>query len=249
MLCNLRTFRIDSSSQLHYLVEHLSGLERLPMNEPQQGREVLQIKKYPNRRYYDATRSCHVTLHDVHDLILDGKDVVITDSRTNEDITNLVLTQILLEKDQPKLDIFPASILHMMIRSNRQVLRGYVERFFAPMLNMVASSQRQFEQFMRSASGGTFMTPLDWANKMMEYFGTGGRSAGPGSADPVPDPEWDAADLGEPGQPFTRSVDSRPAGHPSDPESIEDLKAQASDLIRRIEELGKSKSEDGAGSE
>ena len=141
------------------------------MSTQNPGREVLQIKKYPNRRYYDATRSQHVTLHDVHDLILAGKDVCITDSRTNEDITNLVLTQILLEKDQPKLDIFPTSIFHMMIRSNRQMLRGYVDRFFAPMLSMMATSQKHFEQFVRSASGGAFMSPVEWTNRMMEFFG------------------------------------------------------------------------------
>ena len=72
---------------------------------------VLQIKKYPNRRYYDATRSCHVTLQEVYDLVRDGQDVCVTDSRTGEDITNLNLMQDMLEKDQPKLDVFPSRVI------------------------------------------------------------------------------------------------------------------------------------------
>lgn len=204
------------------------------MNDQGQRREVLQIKKYPNRRYYDASRSCHVTLHQVHDLILSGKDVCITDSKTSEDITNLVLTQILLEKDQPKLDIFPASIFHTMIRSDRQVLRGYVEQFLGPMVNLAAASRRQMEDYFRSASGGTLGTPMDWANRMMELFGDG-RAATPSSA-PTPDPEWDApsdADVSESAIPAT------PPDHPpNDAQSLKELRAQAAELVRRIEELG-----------
>ena len=28
--------------------------------------DILKIKKYPNRRYYDITRSCHLTLDDIY---------------------------------------------------------------------------------------------------------------------------------------------------------------------------------------
>ena len=62
--------------------------------------EVIQIKKYPNRRYYDTSNSRHVTLQEMHDLIVSGKDICVTDSRNGDDITNLVLTQILLERDE-----------------------------------------------------------------------------------------------------------------------------------------------------
>jgi len=201
-----------------------------------QGREVLHIKKYPNRRYYDTSRSCHVTLHHVHDLILSGKDVCITDSKTDEDITNLVLIQILLEKDQPKLDVFPSSIFHMMIRSNRQVLHGYVEQFVGPMMQMIASSRKQFEEYMRGAAGSAFMTPLDWANRMMELFAQSPTPPSPDPTPPPPDPEWDEpVPERAPGATRPTSV-SDP--DPKDASSIEDLRAEAAALVRRIEQLG-----------
>jgi polyhydroxyalkanoate synthesis repressor PhaR len=176
------------------------------------GKQLLHIKKYPNRRYYDTTRSCHVTLQEVHDLVVSGQDVSITDSRTGDDITNLVLMQIILEKDQPKLDIFPSSILHLMIRSNRQALRGYVDQFFTPFLSMLARSQKQFDAYMRRAMAGRFVTPMDWANSMLEAFSGGLPAAGNGS----PAPEPNAAPTGE---------------------NVEDLRSQLADLQRRIEEL------------
>src|SRR5262245_23395235 len=91
---------------------------------------VLEIKKYPNRRLYDATRSCQVTADDLYQLIREGYEVAVTDSKTGQDITNVVLTQMILERDPPKLDVFPASILHEVIRSNQQMWRSFVDRLF-----------------------------------------------------------------------------------------------------------------------
>jgi len=181
------------------------------------GKRLLHIKKYPNRRYYDTTRSCHVTLQEINDLVVGGQDVSITDSRTGDDITNLVLMQILLEKDQPKLDIFPSSILHLMIRSNRQVLRGYVDQFFTPFLSMLARSQKQFDAYMRRAMAGRFVTPMDWANSMLEAFG-GSRSNG----SEMPSPGGEANSVAE------ASVSD---------ENVDELRTQLADLQRRIEDL------------
>lgn len=175
-------------------------------------KQVLQIKKYPNRRYYDTTRSCHVTLQEVYDLVGAGLDVCITDSRSGDDITNLVLMQIILEKDQPKLDIFPSSILHLMIRSNRQALRGYVDRFFTPFLGMLAQSQKQFDTYMRNAMSGRFVTPMDWANSMLDVFGNNSN----GAQDPEP-------------------PDAPPP--PAGDESVEELRTRLAELQQRINEL------------
>ena len=93
---------------------------------------TLQIKKYPNRRYYDASRSRHITLHEIYDLIVAGQDICIIDSRSGKDLTNHALLQIILEQDQPKLDLLPPSLLHLLIRSNRQMLHAALERGFGP---------------------------------------------------------------------------------------------------------------------
>jgi polyhydroxyalkanoate synthesis repressor PhaR len=175
--------------------------------------EVLQIKKYPNRRFYDATRSCHVTLQEVHDLIMEGHDVCITDSRNGEDITNLVLTQILIERDQPKLDLFPSSILHVMIRSNRQMLRNWMDQFFGPFLGLVSTSQRHWDTYVRNAMQGRFMTPMEWASGMMSSFGRRPSSNGVAGA-----PE--------------------PAEPPADATEIEELRRQMAALKARLDQIG-----------
>jgi len=180
-------------------------------------RPVLHIKKYPNRRYYDATRSRHVTLQEVYDLVQDGSDVTISDSRTGEDITNLVLLQLVLEKEQPKLDVFPSSILYQMIRSNRHVLRTTVERFFGPFMNVFATSQKQFEAHLRQVMTGSLVTPMDWANSMLDAFSPRTR-----------EPAADGRD-GHPPEPDEEPPQSDPR--------VDELREQVAALTRRMEDL------------
>lgn len=181
--------------------------------------EVIQIKKYPNRRYYDATNSRHVTLQELHDLIVSGKDVCVTDSRNGDDITNLVLTQILLERDEPKLDLFPSSVLHLMIRSNRQVLRSSMERFFGPFLGLLATSQKQFDAYLRQALQTNVASPLEWASRMMQAFSGAPPTSG-STPSHAPEP---------------------PAGSRATDETLDDLRDQLAALRRRVEELSEAR--------
>lgn len=56
----------------------------------------LEIRKYPNRRYYDVTRSQHLTLEDIRSLVRENYDIRVTDSKSGSDITAKVLAQIIL---------------------------------------------------------------------------------------------------------------------------------------------------------
>src|SRR5262245_53294668 len=91
---------------------------------------LIEIRKYPNRRYYDRTRSCHLTLEDIRDLIRNGATVKIIDSQTGADITAKTLTQMILEFDASKLDLFTVPLLTELIRVNDQVVKGFMEKFF-----------------------------------------------------------------------------------------------------------------------
>lgn len=130
---------------------------------------VLEVKKYPNRRFYDATRRKHVTLADLYEQVRAGRQIHVTDSKTGDDITHIVLTQIILEHDPPKLELFPASLLHQTIQANQQVVRGFIEQYFARAMNAFVDSQQRFEDFMRQA-GRAFISPtapMEWARNFM----------------------------------------------------------------------------------
>lgn len=140
------------------------------MAEGQDTPKRLKIKRYSNRRFYDATRSCHLTFGDMHDLICAGHELSIEDSSTGEDITNLVLTQIILDRDPPKLGIFPANILHELIRTQQQLLGGVVEQYFRQVVETQRASQERWASFLKNTLGFNplqAMNPLEWTRAIM----------------------------------------------------------------------------------
>ena len=73
------------------------------------------IKKYSNRRLYDTEISGYINLAELASLIQDGQQVVVRDAKSGEDLTRVVLMQVLLEMPSV-LELIPAGLLHRMIR-------------------------------------------------------------------------------------------------------------------------------------
>ncbi len=78
--------------------------------------ESLIFKKYANRRLYSMSESKYVTLDDMSEAICKGHDVKVIDAKTEEDVTSLILTQIILEQTKNKNTLLPVPLLHFMIR-------------------------------------------------------------------------------------------------------------------------------------
>lgn len=132
----------------------------------------LLIRKYSNRRFYDTSRSCNVTLDELHKLVGDGWDLKISDAKTEEDLTNSVLTQLILDHHAAKLVVFPAAILHQIIRTQQQFLGGIVEQFFREALAAQRSNQEQWSRFMQNTLGAAMPpagmpSPFDWMRNFM----------------------------------------------------------------------------------
>jgi polyhydroxyalkanoate synthesis repressor PhaR len=62
------------------------------------------IKKYANRKLYDTRTSRYITLDGIAELVRDGHDIRVVDRVTGNDLTPVVLSQIVLteEKRGPK---------------------------------------------------------------------------------------------------------------------------------------------------
>src|SRR5688572_29483844 len=147
----------------------------------------LEIKKYPNRRYYDATRSRHLTLEEIHSLIREGYGIRVTDSKTGADITAKVLAQIILELDEEKIEAFPVALLQRLIRVNDQAIKEFVDRYFNQALTHYLQYRQQVEEHLRSASemNPFFPGAAPWTRAMFDPFGV---SKPPGSAPPASSP-------------------------------------------------------------
>jgi len=121
--------------------------------------EVVSIKRYPNRRLYDRQARRYITLQDLEDLVLQGKKIEVRDSRTGEDLTRAILTQILLERHPEKMEMFPVAMLHGILQANDLVLdflRSYLRQSLAIL-----------EQMQQPAPLAPFLASMDWMRAMM----------------------------------------------------------------------------------
>ena len=132
----------------------------------------LEIKKYANRRYYDATHSRHLTLEEIRTLIQQGYDLQVVDAQTSADITAQVLTQIILELDTAKIDSLPVPMLVRIIRTNDQLVKDFIEKYFNQALQSFLEYQRRVEEQIRQSHGLPSAFPLvsAWTKAVLEPF-------------------------------------------------------------------------------
>jgi polyhydroxyalkanoate synthesis repressor PhaR len=87
------------------------------------------IKKYANRRLYDASISRHVTLEDIRDLIVHGEKIRVVEDKTGEDITRLILLQVIAEQEQFGKPILSTQLLESIIRFYGGPMHDFMGRY------------------------------------------------------------------------------------------------------------------------
>jgi polyhydroxyalkanoate synthesis repressor PhaR len=75
------------------------------------------IKKYANRRLYDASQSRHITLEDVRNMVVSGERVKVIEDKTHADITRVILLQVIAEQEQAGRPILSTPLLESLIRT------------------------------------------------------------------------------------------------------------------------------------
>ena len=101
--------------------------------EQRQINDQITIKKYSNRRLYDSTNKRYVTLEDITTLIREGSEIKVFDSQSGENITKVILIQVILESEKNREDILPVPFLHMLIKYGNQVAKDFFENYFLMM--------------------------------------------------------------------------------------------------------------------
>jgi polyhydroxyalkanoate synthesis repressor PhaR len=202
----------------------------------------LLLRKYPNRRYYDMSRSRYVTLEEIFDLIQAGYEIEVTDSKTGQDITARVLTQIMLDLDPPKLCAFSVPLLHRLIRANEQLVTDFVERYLNQMMSAFLDSQKAFEQSIRQTMGlsGAQPTVPPWMqmwNPMMQNAPTPwgvSRNGGAKASPPPPAGEVEPEAPPEPAATTAQHAGTNPADSQATRSELEELRKQLEALRAKL---------------
>ena len=90
------------------------------------GPATVLIKKYGNRRLYDTQASRYVNLDDIAAMIREGKPVQVVDAKTREDLTRVILTQIITEDAKDKPTGLPLELLRQLIVASDQTRQEFI---------------------------------------------------------------------------------------------------------------------------
>jgi polyhydroxyalkanoate synthesis repressor PhaR len=182
---------------------------RTPMNQPV-GRwaltqangngaaEKIIIKKYANRRLYDTSASAYVTLEHLSELTRQGKEFIVQDAKTGEDLTRAVLAQIIFEQENKKEGVLPVSFLRQLIQFYGDNFQAMLPAYLELSMKTFNQQQEKWREYMNTAVGEDkakafeeqIRKNMSMFEDTMKFFvpfvPTGVPGAMPGAASPPP---------------------------------------------------------------
>ena len=107
-------------------------------------RKPVVIRKYENRRLYDTAGSRYVNLDEVAEMVRAGADVQVVDAATGDDITRVVLTQIIVDDAKAPGSSFPVDMLRQMVVASGRVSQESMLKYMRTMFDMYQNAYRTF---------------------------------------------------------------------------------------------------------
>jgi polyhydroxyalkanoate synthesis repressor PhaR len=153
------------------------------------------VKKYANRRLYNTESSSYITLDNLADMVRQGRDFVVYDAKSGDDITRSVLTQIIVEEEGKGQNLLPITFLRQLIGLYGGSMQGLVPKYLEQAMASFAQQQEQMRVAVQKTMGTLFpfgnieevgrqnMAMMERALSMFTPFYRGTETPGPSNAD------------------------------------------------------------------
>jgi len=129
--------------------------------------EVRILRKYTNRRLYDTSRSCYVTLEDVKELVLSTEPFQVLDSKTGNDLTRNILLQIISEQEgEGHGPLLTNQVLQQLIRFYGDSMQGMMSQYLEQSIASFLEHQERIREQMQTMMG--VANPLTMMNKLAD---------------------------------------------------------------------------------
>ena len=102
------------------------------------------IRKYENRRLYDTTNSRYVNLDEIARMVREGRELQVLDAATGEDLTRLILTQIIVDDAKEQDSTFPLDILRQMVVASGKATQENTLKYMKAVVDMYQNAYRAF---------------------------------------------------------------------------------------------------------
>lgn len=125
------------------------------------------LRKYTNRRLYDTSRSCYVTLEDVKQLVLSGEQFQVQDSKTGNDLTRNILLQIISEQEaEGHGTLLTNQVLQQLIRFYGDSMQGMMSQYLEQSIAAFLEHQDRIREQMQTMIGAA--NPLTMMNRIAD---------------------------------------------------------------------------------
>ena len=118
------------------------------------------IKKYPNRRLYDTEESKYITLEDIKKLVLNNKEFIVKDVKSEEDLTRTILLQIITEQEDDGEPLFTTQALSHIIRFYGDSVQSVAGDYIQKSIDLFVTQQKQLQDQIQTAVTTNPMTAM-----------------------------------------------------------------------------------------
>ncbi len=114
---------------------------------------AILIKRYANRKLYNTDTSRYITLKGIAELIDDGQEVRVIDNETGEDITNVALSQILVDSERSNSDV-SGSLLSQILGRGGDALYDALRKSVGDASENFGDFQERVRRFVTTNESG-----------------------------------------------------------------------------------------------
>ncbi len=115
------------------------------------------IKRYANRKLYNTESSRYITLKGISELVHEGTDIRVIDNETGNDITSVVLSQILVDDQRQTGDAtqaVPGKILSELIQKGGDAIYDVFRRGVDDAHENIADLRDSVRRLVRAPGSG-----------------------------------------------------------------------------------------------
>ena len=208
----------------------------------QENRPVI-IKKYANRRLYNTDTSTYVTLDDLAAMVKSGRDFVVFDAKSGDDLTHSVLTQIIVDQESRMggQTLLPIPFLRQLIRFYGDSIERMVPSYLQASLETLAKEQERFRKQFAGAftPAGAFEAYQEQARKNLAMFEQAMAMFSPFGKPPGARPGEAEGAKPEPAKPEAEGAKPAPAVPAMRSDELDQLKSQFAAMQAKLDEISR----------
>ncbi len=116
---------------------------------------AILIKRYANRKLYNTESSRYITLKGISELVREGKDVRVIDNESGDEITPIVLSQILVDDQKQNRDntALPGTLLTELIQRGGDVLYSLFRRSMTDVHENISDARDNVRRWINTDEG------------------------------------------------------------------------------------------------